>query len=101
MGRRSDLTVDERSEIVLALLRREEPLSVLARRHGGRRGRFGCGRDDFTPAGPRGLGSGQRQPPGRRDRLGRLESGVAERDRVIGELTIANRILKKNGLPRA
>ena len=33
--------------------------------------------------------------------LERLEAEVAERDRVIGELTIANRVLKKNGVPRA
>ena len=100
MGRRSDLTVDERSEIVLALLRREEPLSVLARRHGVSETSLGRWRDDFIAAGTQGLGSGKRQPPGPRHHLERLESEVAERDRVIGELTIANRILKKNGLPR-
>ena len=43
------------------------------------------------------LGSGKRRQPGEQGRLERLEAAVAERDRVIGELTIANRLLKKNG----
>ena len=34
MGRASVLTADERADIVLALLRREEPLSVFSRRAG-------------------------------------------------------------------
>jgi len=33
MGQHSDHTPEQRPEIVLALLRREEPGSVLARRH--------------------------------------------------------------------
>ncbi len=45
-----------------------------------------------------GLASGKRHNPGATGRIERLETAVAERDRVIGELTIANRILKKNGL---
>ena len=96
MGRRSDLTSEERAEIVLALLRREEPLSVLAKRHGVSETSLGRWRDDFIAAGPQGLGSGKRRPPGPRHQLERLETEVAERDRVIGELTIANRILKKH-----
>ena len=44
-----------------------------------------------------GLSSGKRRRPGELRHLERLEAEVAERDRVIGELTIANRILKKNG----
>ena len=34
MGRQSDLPPEQRAEIVMALLRREEPSSVLARRYG-------------------------------------------------------------------
>ena len=101
MGRRSNLTAEERTEIVLALLRREEPLSVLAKRYGVSETSLGRWRDDFIAAGTQGLGSGKRPSPGPRHQLERLESEVAERDRVIGELTIANRILKKNGIPRA
>ncbi len=34
MGKPSNLTPEQRTEIVLALLRREEPASILARRYG-------------------------------------------------------------------
>ena len=34
MGKRSDLTIPERREVVLMLLRREEPAEKLARRFG-------------------------------------------------------------------
>ncbi|MBF0132748.1 MAG: transposase [Magnetococcales bacterium] len=34
MAKASDLTPEQRVEIVLALLRRDEPASILARRHG-------------------------------------------------------------------
>ena len=98
MGRASVLTADERADIVLALLRREEPLSVLSRRYGVSETTLGRWRDDFVAAGMAGLASGKRRNPGATGRIERLETAVAERDRVIGELTIANRILKKNGL---
>jgi transposase-like protein len=96
MGRASDLTAEERAEIVLALLRREEPMSVLSKRYGVSETTLGRWRDDFIASGTQGLGSGKRRRPGEQRRVARLEAEVAERDRVIGELTIANRILKKN-----
>ncbi len=98
MGRASVLTADERSDIVLALLRREEPMSVLSRRYDVSETTLGRWRDDFIAAGMAGLASGKRRGPGAARRVASLEAAVAERDRVIGELTIANRILKKNGL---
>ena len=96
MGRASDLTAEERSEIVLALLRREEPLSVLSKRYGVSETTLDRWRDDFVASGREGLSSGKRRGAGEQGRLERLEAEVAERDRVIGALTIANRILKKN-----
>ena len=99
MGRASKLTSEERAEIVLALLRREEPMSVLSKRHGVSETTLGRWRDDFIASGTLGLGSGKRRRPSELHHLARLEADVAERDRVIGELTIANRILKKNGFP--
>lgn len=99
MGRASDLTAEERAAIVLALIRREEPLSVLSKRHGVSETTLGRWRDDFIASGTEGLagGKGRRgSPPGSLDRL---EAALAERDRVIGELTVANRLLKKNSFP--
>ena len=100
MGRRSDLTAEERSEVGLALLRLEKPVSVLAKRYGVRKTSLGRWWDDFIAAGTQGLGPGKRQPPGPRHQAERLKAEVAERDRVIGELTTANHILKRNSLPR-
>ncbi len=101
MGRSSDLTAEERAEVVLALLRREEPMSILSKRYGVSETTLGRWRDDFVAAGTEGLASGKRRKLGEARRVERLEAAVVERDRVIGELTIANRILKQNGVPRA
>lgn len=101
MGRRSEFTAEERVEIVLALLRREEPMSVLAKRHGVSETSLGRWRDEFIAAGTDGLARGTRRKAGETRAAQRLEAEIVERDRVIGELTIANRVLKKNGLSRA
>lgn len=94
MGRHADQSAEERAAIVLALLRREEPASVLAKRHGISENTLYRWRDEFVAAGTGGLVSGKNQRA-EAQRQARLESELAERDRVIGELTIANRILKK------
>jgi transposase len=97
MGRASSLTAGERADIVLALIRREEPMSVLSKRHGISETTLGRWRDDFIASGTEGLGSGKGRQRAQPHLVSRLEADVAERDRVIGELTIANRLLKKNG----
>ena len=76
-----------------ALLRRQEPASILARRYGVSTKTLGQWKDDFIAAGTSGLTAGKRQAGDNAKRLAVLESAVAERDRVIGELTIANVIL--------
>ncbi len=85
---------EERAQIVLALLRREEPSSVLAKRHGISENTLYRWREEFIAAGTNGLASGKKRQRVEAKRLARLESEIGERDRVIGELTIANRILK-------
>lgn len=97
MAKASDLTPEQRTEIVLALLRREEPATVLARRYGISSNTLHQWKDDFIAAGTAGLSSGKRHEKDEVRRLATLEQAVSERDRVIGELTIANMILKKNG----
>lgn len=95
MGRRSELGIAQRTEAVLALLRREEPGIRIARRFGVSEQTLYRWRDQFLDAGKAGLAAanGQRDPRDRR--ITQLEQDLAERDRVVGELTIANRVLKK------
>lgn len=94
MGKRSDLSVPQRREAVLALLRREEPVAKLARRYGVSEQTLHRWRDDFLTAGEAAL-SGVKTDNGSQRRIAELEKEVEDRDQVIGELTIANRILKK------
>jgi len=102
MGKRSDLTVSQRREVVLMLLRREEPAAKLARRFGVSEHRFGVSehtlyrwRDDFLAGGEAALASGKGQNDPRDRQIVELKKQLSDRDQVIGELTIANRVLKK------
>jgi len=97
MGKRSELSVSQRIEVVLVMLRREEPVSVLARRYGVSENTLHRWKDDFIKAGQSGLtnGRGKAGIGGDAFRIKQLERDLAKRDQVIGELTIANRILKK------
>ena len=99
MGRHSEYTPEQRTEIVLALLRREEPASVLARRHKVSEQTLYRWRDEFLAAGKAGLASTKAAKRQEANRLRELEKELVERDRVIGELTIANRFLKKTADP--
>jgi len=101
MGRHSEHTPEQRTEIVLALLRREEPASVLARRHKVSEQTLYRWRDDFLAGGKASLASGKAAKRQEEARLRDLEKELAERDRVIGELTIANRFLKKTTDPNS
>jgi transposase len=96
MGKKSDLPVEQRVQAVLMLLRREETLTVLARRFEVSENTLGRWRDEFLAAGEAGLRYGREKADTRDRRILEQDKALAERDRVIGELTIANRILKKN-----
>ncbi len=95
MGKRSNVTVTQRREVVLALLRREEPMAKLARRYGVSEQTLARWRDDFLAGGDASLAA----PGGAKDvrdrEIAELKKQLSQRDQVIGELTIANRILKK------
>lgn len=95
MGKRSILDPSKRAEAVLALLRRDEPATIIARRFGISENTLFAWRDAFLTAGKAALanGNGKRDPQTRE--IDRLLGEIEERDRVIGEITIANRILKK------
>ncbi|MEO5329271.1 MAG: transposase [Magnetococcus sp. THC-1_WYH] len=95
MAKASDLTPEQRVEVVLSLLRRDEPASILARRYGISTNTLSQWREEFLAGGANNLASGNHQKRAEATRLAELEAAVEERDRVIGEITIANRILKK------
>ncbi len=97
MARQCNVEVKDRREAVLCLLRREEPAAVIARRIGVSEPTLYRWRDDFLAAGEAALanGSGKKGADPRDRRIAELEVQIEKRDQVIGEYTIANRILKK------
>lgn len=95
MAKRSYLSAAKRREVVLSLLRKEETASVLARRYGVSEGSLYRWRDEFLAGGEAALTHGKDKADPMVRRCKELEQQLQERDRVIGELTIANRILKK------
>ncbi|QOJ02508.1 MAG: helix-turn-helix domain-containing protein [Planctomycetia bacterium] len=96
MGRQSGLTVEQRTEAVLSLLlRREEPAAKIARRYGIAEPTLYRYRDLFLEAGKAGLTSGSGPADPARREVAELKKQLEQRDQVIGEITIANRILKK------
>jgi transposase-like protein len=95
MGRQSGLTLEQRSEAVLSLLRREESAAKIARRYGISEPTLYRYRDLFLAAGKAGLAGGNGPADPARREVQQLEKQLAQRDQVIGELTIANRVLKK------
>jgi transposase-like protein len=95
MGKRSELDPKRRTEAVLALLRREEPGVRIARRYGVSEPTLYRWRDEFLQAGQLALAGAKNGGAAERQRIEKLERELARRDQVIGELTIANRILKK------
>ena len=95
MAKRSELTVKQRSEAVLALLRREEPAAQLARRHGVSEQTLYRWRDEFLVGGEAALSGKSKGSDAQVRRVAELEQQIEKRDQVIGELTIANRISKK------
>jgi len=95
MGTRPKLSVPERRKVVLSLIRREEPAAVLARRCGISENTLYRWRDDFLSAGDAALTHGRNKADARDRQIAELNKQLVERDKVIGELTIANRILKK------
>ena len=94
MAKKSPLSPAKRREVVLMILRKEEPITVLARRFGVSEPTLHRWRDEFLAAGEAGL-AGKKADDAQRQKIRELENKLAERDQVIGELTIANRILKK------
>ena len=97
MGRKSELGARQRRDIVLMMLRKEEPIAVLARRYGVSETTLHRWREDFLTSGEQALAYGRgKRADGQAADIERLKKELARRDQVIGEITIANRILKKS-----
>ncbi len=93
MGKKSELSAEQRVQLVLRLLSKEEPAVQIARRAGVSEQTLYRWRDEFIGGGKQALnGRGENEQA---KKISRLEEQLAERDQVIGEITIANRILKK------
>ena len=95
MSKKSKLSDAEKLEVVLMLLRREESAAVLARRYGISDATLYRWRDEFLEGGKAALANGKNIKNVSSRRVAELERELGERDRVIGELTVANRVLKK------
>lgn len=94
MAKKSRLTPEQRTELVLQLLSKEAPAAQIARRAGISEQTLYRWREEFIRGGKQALngrGAGKEQAKA----LERLSAEIARRDQVIGELTIANRVLKK------
>lgn len=94
MGKKSELSVEQRTQLMLRMLNKEEPAAQIARRAGIAEATLYRWRDEFINAGKQAL-KGRGADTLAAKETARLNAQLAERDQVIGELTIANRILKK------
>lgn len=94
MSKKVELSAEERAQLVLRMLSKEEPAVQIARRAGIAEQTLYRWRDEFISAGKQALNGVGAEKVQAKERA-RLTAQLAERDQVIGELTIANRILKK------
>ena len=94
MARHSKVPKAQRSELVLAVLRGTEKLEVLARRHQVSANTLRRWRDEFL-AGGRDRLTGNGDAVAARTENQHLLKALAEREMIIGELTVANRFLQK------
>ena len=95
MGKKLTLDVSQRYEAVLALVRREEPAVQIARRYGMSEHTLYRLREQFLQGGKVALARKAGKDDTSRREVEHMQKQLADRDQVIGELTIANRILKK------
>jgi transposase len=90
----SPLSVHERSTLILRLLSKEDTAANLAREAGVSEATLYRWREEFLEGGKARLKG--KDPVSKANlEVEKLKRAIAKRDQVIGELTIANRILKK------
>jgi len=92
---KKSLDPEVKYEAVMSLIRNEEPASVIARRYGIAESHLYRLRDQFLDAGRSRMISKNGNKNSSQNEIKQLKKDVAEREMIIGELTVANRILKK------
>ena len=92
MGKKSSLSAGQRTELVVRPLSKEEPAVKIARRVWVSEQTLYRWREEFIVAGKLAM-NGRGAESEQVKAVERLSAEVVERDRVIGELTIANRVL--------
>jgi transposase-like protein len=95
MGKQSNVEVGQRREAVLSLLRKEDTAAAIARRYQVSEPTLYRWRDEFLAGGEAALSKGRGKADGQQAEVRQFKQQLEERDQVIGELTVANRILKK------
>ena len=95
MPKQCAVSVADRREAVLKLLRKEHPATTLARELSVSEPTLYRWRDEFLAGGEQALSTKSGKSDSRDKRIAELEKEIERRDQVIGEYTIANRILKK------
>lgn len=95
MARKSDLPLHQRMDAVLSLFRREKLAHLISRRYGISENTLYRWRDQFLEGGKSGLGNDKKKSDPKSREISAFKKEIDERDRVIGELAIANRVLKK------
>ena len=83
MGKKSKLSAAEQQEVVLKLLRREEPAAVLARRYGVSEPTLYQWREKFLQGGQSAISNGKAAGDAQSRRIQELERELAERQRVV------------------
>ncbi len=95
MGKKSEFSTAHKREIVLAILRRDDTISGLSRKHNVSQNTLTRWRDQFLEGADSGLAGAKSKRSPEQERIRQLEKDLAGCNQVIGELTIANRISKK------
>ena len=98
MGKRSDVAVPQRREVVLMLLRREERAAKLARRFGVSEQTLYRWRDDFLAGGEAALSAGKGQNDPRERENAELKKQLAQRDQCVGSTQTGNWRVGRFGL---
>ena len=93
MGRKKGISAEQRRRWALSAVRREDSMVSLSREAGVTEQTLYRWRDLFIEGGCERLNGGVSPE---REEIERLKKELAERDQVIGEQTIAIRVLKKN-----
>lgn len=87
---KNKLSMEDKMTIILACIKGKEPISTLARRYDISETAIYRWKDQFLEGGRKGLIHNKKD-----NRVLHLEKELLERDRIIGELSVANKILKK------